>query len=60
MEVTKVYTHIQRKGREDRTPNLETFGGKASALGGHSEKRFPAEKSEGLKIKGKVVADGEA
>merc|ERR1719198_361259 len=35
------------------------FGGKASSLGGHSEKRF-ADKSEGLKIKGKVVADWEA
>ena len=32
------------------------FGGKAGSLGGHAEKRF-ANKSEGLKIKGKVVAD---
>ena len=32
------------------------MGGKATALGGHANKRF-ATKSEGLKIKGKVVAD---
>eukprot|EP00619_Florenciella_sp_RCC1007_P013565 CAMPEP_0205923106 /NCGR_PEP_ID=MMETSP1325-20131115/15638_1 /ASSEMBLY_ACC=CAM_ASM_000708 /TAXON_ID=236786 /ORGANISM="Florenciella sp., Strain RCC1007" /LENGTH=220 /DNA_ID=CAMNT_0053291261 /DNA_START=32 /DNA_END=694 /DNA_ORIENTATION=+ len=32
------------------------MGGKATAMGGHANKRF-ASKSEGLKIKGKVVAD---
>ena len=32
------------------------FGNKANELGGNAEKRY-AEKSDGLRIKGKVVAD---